>query len=339
MKELKNKEVIIGLIVIIILSIIAIVLIVQRELKSSQQSTVTVQVEETIEDVEQNENLTDQTADVENTDVIVNDEDDIEDNESVVNNETESVVTAETTLELEESITIHIDNVYYEKTLVERKTRDQQLEELFSYWDDYQLDAVDELIRLDRFIAISEELEGTHNYYYYGESNASGQPDGIGLAVYADNAYYCGEWSNGQRSGEGMWLQVYIYPDGVAEENRYILEHSYNGTWSNDLPNGSGQEHYEYDLEILPDAERLMNNAIGTFVDGYYHGEMYLMTIENTAKTNEWYGTAKKGVWEAVTEVNENGEMGIWYRTTDENSFYWISSGENTDYGISGMKK
>ena len=62
-----------------------------------------------------------------------------------------------------------------------------QLKEMMSYWEQGNQKALDDLAYLDRFRAMSYQLKGTNKFYYAGETNADGKPNGTGIAVYADN--------------------------------------------------------------------------------------------------------------------------------------------------------
>ncbi|MDE7248738.1 MAG: hypothetical protein K2N82_02410 [Lachnospiraceae bacterium] len=95
------------------------------------------------------------------------------------------------------------DKVDYSKVSY---NRDEQLKEMMTYWADGNQKALDDLANLDRFKAMSWALKDTTDFYYYGERNAAGQPEGKGIAVYADNQYYYGDWKNGVRSGGGTWI-------------------------------------------------------------------------------------------------------------------------------------
>ena len=318
MRDLKNKEVIAGLIILILLSITAMILIVRKELNSD-----IVLPSQT--DIEKNNEI-----DKEETKVI-------EDNSSI------STVT-EMENNTTESITKDSDSIsekYVSATLKEYTTDDWQLKELFYYWDEYQLDAVEDLIRLERVRVITNELAGTNNYYYYGEKDGSGKPNGNGLAVYANNAYYCGEWKNGLRSGEGMWLQ--IFPDETATINKVkgVKEHLYNGMFENDYPNGSGQEHFEYDIDLL-NTDDAIANAIGTFKDGYYDGDMYIMTISTLNSTTDWNAKAKKGVFIPLEDKKSTtGQEPVWEKSEgdEEDIYYWMLPSTNHEFGICGLKK
>ena len=346
MKELKNKEVVIGLIALIFLCILAIFLILKREFPQGQKNTVSVE-EINIEDAIQGEN----TASVEAEKGLFATEkaDDSMEAEQINKPEAEKSQKQSSDMDSVQNLGLkeYADNVsefYTAPQYAEYTGEDMwQLEELFGYWDDYQLEAVDDLIRLPRLrTAFTNELAGTNEFYYYGSFNKAGQPDGRGVAVYANNTYYCGDWKNGKRHGKGMWLR--IFPDKPATVNGVtgVLEHSYNGQWENDLPNGNGQEHIEYDLEVMEGSDIILN-VIGSFKDGYYNGELYIMTIEKSGSTTDWEASAQKGVFDYFhNRYSTTGKLPVWemMEEVEEGTPYrWLDEPENVNWGIFGLKK
>ena len=346
MKELKNKEVVIGLITLIILCILAIFLILKREFPQEQKNKVSVE-EINIENAASQEHTA--SMEVENGLFASEKEKDAMEAEQIKEAEAEksqkqsSDVDSVQNLGLKE-YTDGLSEFYTAPQYAEYTGEDMwQLEELFAYWDDYQLDAVDDLIRLPRLrTAFTNELTGTNEFYYYGSFNRAGQPDGRGVAVYANNTYYCGDWKNGKRHGKGMWLR--LFPDKPSTVNGVtgVLEHSYNGQWENDLPNGNGQEHIEYDLEVMEGSDIILN-VIGSFKDGYYNGELYIMTIEKSGSTTDWEASAQKGVFDYFhNRYSTTGKLPVWERMeeVEEGTQYrWLDEPENVNWGISGLKK
>ena len=179
MKEWKNKDVIVGLIVIIILGLIALFLLIRREMKSfsiqehgSIQEEVTQVYEEVIDreeeiflkeevSVKEESNAEEETLIEENifpvSDVI-----------SVQNitkkpNKTNS---GGNSIQNHPLYSVLGKENHTSATLTERKKDDGQLKELYEYWEDYKLNAVGDLIRLERFQEMSEELKGRNQFYY-----------------------------------------------------------------------------------------------------------------------------------------------------------------------------
>ena len=326
MRELKNKELIAGLVVLILLSVTAMILIVKKEVvkQPNQKEQIvaeaapTTLTEDTVVKAETNQNdAVGSVADV---------------SKETGSTEKNVLTTGQT------------GENYVAAVMKEYKGEEWQLSELFDYWNQYQLDAVADLIRLERVRTITDELKGTNYFYYYGDVDKNGKPSGKGLAVYADNTYYCGEWKAGVRSGAGMWLQ--IYPDKTATINgvKGVTEHLYNGTFLNDLPNGTGQEHFEYDLEIMNKNDAFAN-VIGEFKDGYYDGELYIMTIASNGRTTDWEADAKKGTFIKLKNVSVSamGNEAVWENMEEDGmedkDFYWIHPTKNSNYGIYGLKK
>lgn len=106
--------------------------------------------------------------------------------------------------------------------------RDEQLKEMMSYWADNNQKALDDLANLERFKAMSWALRDTADFYYFGDTNPSGVPEGKGIAVYADNQYYYGDWKNGLRSGNGTWIHYHIH--NTVNKNDLYLYHQYTGS-------------------------------------------------------------------------------------------------------------
>lgn len=342
MKTIKNKEVIIGLIALIILCILAIFLIIKREFPKENSKKAPIEIIED-KDAAMSEN---EEQDPE-ADIIKQELAKVEKEELAKSKETSSkteISMADEMNQLGISDTGK-ETVYYTAPKYAPYDGEDmwQLEELYFYWNDYKLDAVNDLLRLPRVrTAFTNELAGTNQFYYYGTLNSAGQPDGSGVAVYEDNAYYCGEWKNGKRHGKGMWLQ--IFPDKPTTLNGIsgVLEHSFNGQWQDDLPYGNGQEHIEYDLEVM-EGEDIIFNVIGSFKEGYYDGELYIMTIDNTGTSTDWEATAKRGVFDYFHKrYSTTGKLPVWERmeeVKEGTNYRWLDEPENIGWGITGLKK
>lgn len=212
--------------------------------------------------------------------------------------------------------------------------KNSQLKEMMTYWEDGNMDAVRDLAHLERFEVMSYQLGGTDFFYYYGETNAEGRPNGKGIAVYANDQYYYGEWADGVRNGQGTWVAFY------PTYSRYVVtEHLYTGSWAGDLPNGEGQEHFDYNLENMNKQDFYLQNAIGSFKDGKYNGDMYIISVDKDNNSTEWYGKCTDGNWEQVmnTTKDKNGKIPVLYEREDTKSYYYMTSEGSQNNGIDGM--
>lgn len=208
-----------------------------------------------------------------------------------------------------------------------------QLEEMMRYWAEGNQAALDDLANLERFRAMSYQLKGTTDFYYAGDVNALGEPHGTGIAVYADNQYYYGEWKNGKRDGNGKWMHYHIHASASYPD--VILYHQYSGSFLNDLPDGEGAEHYDLNTELFEGNNRYYTNLIGAYSKGLYHGEFYLITSSNNDDYEEWEGTAENGSFVYCSDQKDkNGRKPVVTDISDENNYIWMSDKENRDLGI-----
>ncbi|MBE5825579.1 MAG: hypothetical protein E7307_02985 [Butyrivibrio sp.] len=210
----------------------------------------------------------------------------------------------------------------------------EQLKELSGYWSEGNMEAVRDLVHLERFEAMSYSLEGSNSFYYYGEMDSESLPNGTGLAVYANDQYYYGQWVNGVRSGDGTWFSFY-----PGYSNYVVTEHMYSGQWSMDKPGGKGQEHYDYNPGHMNSMDIYLQNIIGVFSDGLYNGNMYVITVDNNGTTTEWDGICSKGNWQAVRNANKDDKGRIPVlssRLNQDNHIYMTEDGAGGN-GVSGI--
>lgn len=211
--------------------------------------------------------------------------------------------------------------------------KEEQLAEMMSYWADNNQKALDDLVHLERFLAMSWKLSGTKDFYYYGDTDGNGQPNGTGIAVYADNQYYYGEWRNGVRSGNGTWMHYHIHT--TANKNDLYTYHQYTGSWKNDLPDGEGSEHYDYMVEMLKENVGYNNNLIGSYSKGLINGEFYLTNIYSDKNTKEWYATAENGSWVYQNENKDSkGRRPVQVEDRNDENFIWLLPRDNINIGV-----
>jgi len=326
-------EAIAGIVLLVVLIIIAIFLLVKKDKPSGDKQELAAY--EAIE-IDKNENSSvDAKNELENASADA-DESKKDDNSNAKVDLTQETKTTSVKGELPQTYTAGKALTY---------TKDEyQLPEIVAYWDEYKLDAVADLIRLDRVRTITDSLKGSNDFYYYGDTNSKGQPNGKGLAVYADNTYYYGDWVDGLRSGEGMWLRIFIDKTGIVNGVPGVKEHQYSGQWLADYPCGTGQEHIEYEISEI-NKEFTILNAMGNFKDGYYNGDMYIMTVNSSGSTIDWYGSCAMGSFTFVEDKKStNGKRPIWkagdgYETGEDENYRWILPKDNADFGVAGLKK
>lgn len=213
------------------------------------------------------------------------------------------------------------------------------LNEALPYFADNNQDAIWDLAHLKRYVKLSEELKNTDQYYYIGDVNSNGRPDGQGLAIYENNSYYYGDWSDGIRSGTGTWYRFYIGKINKSNAMGKYMAHSYTGSWANNLPNGQGAEHFDVDVSKLEGYERILQNVVGNFSDGLYDGELYANTINYIGTVEEWNGVTSKGVFTLWRDMSAIGECAVWQNKDDRSLCIDIDKSENKNQGLRELLK
>lgn len=213
------------------------------------------------------------------------------------------------------------------------------LNEALPYFADNNQEAIWDLAHLKRYIKLSTELAGTNQYYYIGDVDSDGKPNGKGLAIYEDNSYYYGDWVGGARSGRGTWFRFYINEKSKRNAMGIYTAHSYAGEWADDLPNGGGAEHYDVDVSKIGGSDRIVRNVVGNFIDGLYDGEMFANTIDYKSAVEEWNGICDNGVFILWEDMSSIGECFVWRNKDDHKLYLDIDKSENKNQGIRELWK
>ncbi|MBP7347198.1 MAG: hypothetical protein KA965_00820 [Butyrivibrio sp.] len=207
----------------------------------------------------------------------------------------------------------------------------KQLAEMMEYWSQNNMDAVYDLVFLDRYEAMSASVSG-NQFVYYGDKDESGAPDGTGIAVYAQDQYYYGSWFKGLRNGKGEWYQFY-----PKNSDNVVALHMYSGEWANDLPDGAGQEHYDFNLSKMDGVSFYPQNVIGNFTKGFYNGQMYVITQDQSGTTTEWYGTCSEGIWTALGSADSQNRIPALYQSDQKEHYIWMSDAANRNYRVENL--
>lgn len=242
-----------------------------------------------------------------------------------------------------------------------KKTNVEMLAEMMDYWSKGNMAAVEDLSGLAHYRAMSATLNDPSCFYYYGDRNTDGKPEGKGIAVYGSDQYYYGDWKNGMREGDGMWIRMY-YENGFTipgvntvygavgdvpmsravgfsvKPDPVLISHRYRGLWAQDLPNGEGHEQYILDITKADGEAYYLQNAMGNFENGLYHGAMYLITVDEEGNIQEWNGKATQGVFEGFDNRDDMGRIPIWQDKQNADSHMWIDPLNNIDLGLTELR-
>lgn len=211
--------------------------------------------------------------------------------------------------------------------------KEEQLRDMMAYWADNNQKAINDLVYLDHYIAMSWSLKGTDDFYYYGDTDANGNPSGKGIAVYADNQYYYGDWAGGVRSGTGTWIHYHIH--FTTNSDDLYTYHHYTGSWANDLPDGEGSEHYDYDMSLLKGNDGYLTNLIGSYSEGLVNGDFYLINIYADQSTKEWNARADHGSWIYQNEnKDKKGNRTVYVEIGNPDNYVWMHPGNNVNIGV-----
>lgn len=160
------------------------------------------------------------------------------------------------------------------------------LKALHSKFTEGDLDGAADLMHQTDYVAMCDSLDD--GFYYY-------EDEGTAVAVYPNYFYYYGGWSEGLRTGNGVWMRV-VYADDISTV-RYL----YEGEWENDTPNGSGHIVRTNDInkmDIQPGrSSAVVTEVTGNFTNGLIDGSLTLVWHMNTGNTHVWHLEAEKGVY------------------------------------------
>lgn len=334
-KKPLTTPILLGVIVILLVCIIVLLLLMPTRQKQTSAQTEAEQIQQNITDYAKEQKDSDAATQVPEAAIVVEPENGEQESGQLSEDETEKEVSGNDTQEKEKTaVVIDIEDendVSYTKEFI--------LNEALPYFEDNNHEAIRDLAHLRRYVKLSAGLKGTQNYYYKGDVNSEGKPHGKGLAIYADNSYYYGDWSNGAREGDGRWFRFYINEKSKRNAKGKYTLHSYAGQWKNDLPNGEGAEHYDVDISKLEGKERILQNVVGTFTDGLYDGEMFANTVDYTGNVEEWDGTAEQGVFTLWKEMSAIGECSVWKKRNENDTYMDIDKRENKNQGIRELLK
>lgn len=120
-----------------------------------------------------------------------------------------------------------------------------------------------EKFRASEYLELCEKYGGEIYCFYNGDEF---------VKIYKRGMVYLGQMEQDKRSGEGMLVLL-----GQNYDNIILFQ----GEWSDDLPNGFGEQRVILLSQSETDREIWMSIK-GNYINGYSDGEMTLMTYEKT---------------------------------------------------------
>ena len=328
--------ILLGVIAVLLICIIVLLLLIPDR-RNGTQAGMGSDLQQSITDYANEQKQNDHVSGLSGVTVSI-DFDDVQDNDEPEQEElTEEVDEEFETIAEDSGKTAIVVDVEDENDI--SYTKEFILNEAFPYFEDNNQEAIWDLAHLKRYVKLSAELKDTNQYYYQGDVNSDGKPNGKGLAIYEDNSYYYGDWADGVRSGDGRWFRFYINEKSKRNSMGIYTAHSYAGEWKDDLPNGQGAEHYEVDVTKIKAGGRVVQNVVGDFSSSLYNGDMFANSVDYRGVVDEWYGVASKGVFTLWREMSSIGECSVWKNKNSAESYIDIDKKENKNQGIQELLK
>ena len=328
--------ILLGIIVFLIICII-VILVLMRDQSKGEQSGINTDLQQTITDYANERKQNDHTSGLTGETVSINPVNEKEQDEMDQDDVSlpEAVIEITPVAEDSDKIPVVVDaedetDVSYSKEFI--------LNEALPFFVENNHEAIWDLVHLKRYVKLSSELKDTNQYYYIGDVNSDGKPNGKGLAIYEDNSYYYGDWVDGVRSGGGTWFRFYINEKSKRNFMGAYTAHVYSGEWADDLPNGQGAEHYDVDASKISGG-RVIQNVVGGFSNGLYDGELFANTSDGNRNIEEWDGVASNGVFVLWRDMSAIGECSVWRNKEDHNLCMDIDKSENKNQGIRELIK
>ena len=136
------------------------------------------------------------------------------------------------------------------------------------------------------------------------------------------------------KTENGMAREHYHVHNDSKNTDLYTY-HQYTGGFANDLPDGEGSEHFDFNTANFKKGERYVGNRIGSYSGGLLNGDFYVTTTDLNDKMEEWEGTADHGTW-VYQNANKDkkGNRTILVMIGDEENFIWMQPSVNKNIGV-----
>lgn len=191
------------------------------------------------------------------------------------------------------------------------------------------LEAIKELIRTEAYIDLVDEVIGIDDSFYYGETDSEGRRLGKGIAVYRDGYFYYGDYMDGMRYGQGIYLRA-VYSESSSKES-FV----YEGGFRDDKPNGSGTCTTSFYKEKIISSEFLKQVVSGNYSDGKEDGKMELTGTKKGGSEVKYSYRSDNGIAEKSSDEN-SGIKGQYIIATSSDEKSNLSS-DGSERGVEGF--
>lgn len=176
-----------------------------------------------------------------------------------------------------------------------------------------KIETAKDLMRQEEYINMAAMLN--ENYLYYDND------DDTVLTVYPDNLYYFGQWLDGQRNGEGLWIKA-VFDESSSDESMI-----YDGLWKNDKPNGKGTvtENYKTRDHVGGISYAVKIVTEGNFVNGLSNGVIHQTWYMDDGYVLSWTITTKEGAFQPLSNIPAEVKESSYYSQTIDEGKYLVS--------------
>jgi hypothetical protein len=204
------------------------------------------------------------------------------------------------------------------------------LETLYVRFAEDDIEGAKALMRQADYRELSTLISEDSYHYDHG--------DGSGIAVYPNNFYYFGQWENGVRSGQGLWICA------AFEDDSDVESYTYEGAWADDRPNGEGHivwNRYPEKIQVEPNHTTSVKTEVtGAFTNGLYHGTIYETWNMNDGSILVWSPIiAVNGVYQPMQNVPDEVKNRQYYQDSVSSGMYIVAldqDNQRTDLWNSG---
>lgn len=212
----------------------------------------------------------------------------------------------------------------------QEEAHNQLLQPLAELFQNDDIEGVKELIRQEAYVDMSDELINADDVYYFGEKDADGNRNGKGVGAYANGYYYYGDYAGNVRNGSGIWIRA------VYSESSSIGSYIFNGTWSEDRPNGAGEATSNFFKDKIGSTGLAKQVVTGNYSNGLEDGKMSMVGTTKAGKTLKYTYETAAGVAKKISD-EKTGVEGQYYIGKTSSSSDPMLMSDDSPRGVEGF--